>query len=158
MRDGVLGQNRHSIRGDQFRDTMIDFRIYMIWTARQDNALTMVFFHPSKNLVPFFLNIFLCLQQFFPGLIRRSADLWLRKSVFLTEHLTNSIQKYFEGPHGEEGMFKTYLQAVQIFDVIFDVFRITGHNRTVIMIIRVRGFISLKSNTGIEDKRNPLID
>ena len=40
--DGILGKNRKTVGGDELRDTVVDLRIYMVGTAGQYDAVTLM--------------------------------------------------------------------------------------------------------------------
>ena len=40
--DGILCENRKTVGGDELRDTVVDLRIYMVGTAGQYDAVTLM--------------------------------------------------------------------------------------------------------------------
>ena len=40
--DGILGKNRKTVGGDELRDTVVDLRVYMVRTAGQHDAVTLM--------------------------------------------------------------------------------------------------------------------
>ena len=40
--DGILGKNRKTVGGDELRDTVVDFRVYMVRPAGQHDAVTLM--------------------------------------------------------------------------------------------------------------------
>ena len=74
MRDGILGQHCHVIGVDQIRDTVIDFRIQMVRTACQNNAVTAGLLKEFDHFLTAFSDISPGLFELFPGCAHGSGD------------------------------------------------------------------------------------
>src|SRR5699024_11401372 len=51
--NGILCEHSQSIRGDQIRDTVVDFRINMVRTSCQNDTPLSVFIHPLQGFLSF---------------------------------------------------------------------------------------------------------
>ena len=78
MRDGILGKYGNTIAVDQIRDTMMDFRVNMVWTACKDNTMASCLFQIFQGFFPFFLHIAACSSHFLPALMYSSFDFFSR--------------------------------------------------------------------------------
>ena len=65
MRDGILSKYGNTIAVDQIRDTMMDFRVNMVWASCKDNTMASCIFQIFQGFFPFFLYI-AAWQQPFP--------------------------------------------------------------------------------------------
>ena len=67
MGNGIFCQYTHTVGSNHFRNTVIDFRINMVWTTGQHDTAAMVFFH----IFQYFFALLLHLQtghcKFFPA-------------------------------------------------------------------------------------------
>ena len=68
MGDGILGQHRNAVGGDQFRNAMIDFRIQMIGTTGKNDSLHVMLFQIGEDFFSLFLSVQADLLQFLPGM------------------------------------------------------------------------------------------
>ena len=68
--DGVLGEDGHSQANDDLGDTVVDFGVEVVGTARQDNSTHSVFTHPLECFTALFLDFSLDCCVFFPRLIQ----------------------------------------------------------------------------------------
>ena len=74
MRDGIFGKYGNTIAVDQIRDTVMDFRVNMVWTACKDNTMTTCLFQIFQGFFSFFLHIAACSSHFLPALMHSSFD------------------------------------------------------------------------------------
>ena len=79
MGDRILCQNRNSVAVDQIRDAMMDFRVYMVRSAGQNNSSASGFIQIFQGLLAFFLNVFMYESHFLPGLMGCGFYLLCRK-------------------------------------------------------------------------------
>ena len=147
--DRVLGKDCNTITVDQIRDTMMDFRINMVWTSCKDNTSSACFFQISKCLFTFFLHIFTCLCQFFPCCMCCCLYFFCRN---ILKHLYQTVCKNCLCGKCKERIHKGDLRVTKFIHVIFDIFRIGGNDRTVIMVYCIRKFVSLIRDTWVENK------
>ena len=131
---------------------MIDLGIHMVRSAGQNDALAVIILHPFKNFLTLMFNVFFSLKKLLPGLSCRSLNFCGRNVVFLAEYANQSFRKCRKILHREEGMFKIHIQFSYIFHIVFNIFRITGYNRAVIMIIGISSLIALICYAWIENE------
>ena len=65
--DGILGKDCNVVGGDQFRNTVVDFRINMIRTTGKHDPSFPGFLQISKNLLTLCLHIPSGVGKFFPA-------------------------------------------------------------------------------------------
>ncbi len=66
VRNGILGEDGNSIGVDHLRDTVVNLRIDMIWTACEDDAVHMMLFHVLERLASLHLDIIAAVLQLVP--------------------------------------------------------------------------------------------
>ena len=71
--DGVLGEDGHSQSDNDLGDTVVDFGVEVVGTARQDDSTHSVFAHPLECFAALFLDFSLDCCVFFPRLIQCSG-------------------------------------------------------------------------------------
>ena len=82
MGNRVLCKYGKAVGSDQFRDTVVDLRVYMVRSSGQHNAPFTMFFHPGKCFLALFLHIRTGCQQFFPASVSCHTDLCFRYLEF----------------------------------------------------------------------------
>ena len=65
MRDGILGKYGNAIAVDQIRDTMMDFRVNMVWASCKDNTMASLYLPDISGFLPLF-SVHRGVQQPFP--------------------------------------------------------------------------------------------
>ena len=61
MRNGILGKHGKAVGGDQIGDTVVDLRIHMIWSSRQNDSVLSALFEIADDLLALILDITACL-------------------------------------------------------------------------------------------------
>ena len=149
MGDGIFRQYGNPIGSNQFRNAVVDFRVDMVGPSGQDNPPHMIFFHIAEGFFPFFLNIFPGIAQFCPSCIRRIND-------FLGGDFRKFLNQRFGGgadiPEGHEGIAQEHFPTPDFLHIIFNILRIGGNDRAVIVVVSRLEFIALIKEGRIEDK------
>ena len=78
MRNRILCKYSNAIAVDQIRDTMMDFRVNMVWASCKDNTMASCIFQIFQGFFPFFLYIAACSSHFLPALMHSSFDFFCR--------------------------------------------------------------------------------
>ena len=81
----VFSQYGNTERGDQFRNTVIDLRIGVIWSTGEHDTVAAVFFHISEYFSSFGGHIITYMLHFFPSCSSRTADFLFGNAVFFRE-------------------------------------------------------------------------
>ena len=152
---GIFGKDSQAVGGDQFRNSMIDFRIQMIGPSCKDNTLCTRFFHIRKDFLTFSLNIFSGSGHFRPALFRRPEHFFFRQlGKFFDQFLFGN----FQISESHKWIAQDCFAAADFIHIILDVFRIGGDDRAVVMIAGIRRLISFVKESGIEDEVNTLLN
>ena len=155
MRDRVLSQHCNIVGSDELRDTVIDLRVDMIGTTSQNDTALTGFFQIFQHLFALDLHIMAGSSQLFPAGFCSSSNLICGK---LGKFFRQSICYGTRIPEGHERIAENNLSAANFVYVIFNIFRIRGYDRTVVMVIGILKFIALIEKRRIEDKVNALFD
>ena len=150
MSNAVLCQYRKSISSDKRWDSMIDLRIHMIGPPCKHNARISGLLEPFDGLFALFPHILL--ESVKSGVCSLCCllCLLLRNSIFpeflhdLLRHEVRFVESYKEVDEFDPLFLKN-------IHIIFDDFRIRGHDRTIVMIIGIVKLLAFKRNAGIED-------
>ena len=134
---------------NHFRNTMMDFRINMVGAACKDNTTHMVLFHITQGFFPFFHDILTCFDQFLPGFSDSSRNFSCRKLGKFTN------QSMLQGSHvlkGQERVTQQRRVVADFFHIVFDIFRIRGDDRTVVVITCAFHFVTFIEDGRVENK------
>ena len=180
--NGILGQYGKVIRSNQLRDAVVDFRITVVRTAGKDDTSVTGLFHPHKGFFSLFFNILSGLQKLFPGKMGCISDFLLRKiplfklfadffdgpvpgrfhGIFnllrVYKNLSQLIRKNLLIRKGEEGLHKENALFLEIFHIVFDIFRIGSYHGAIVVVSRARSFVSFVRNTRIENELLSLVN
>ena len=155
MRDGILRENGNTIGIDHFRNTVVDFRIDMVRASSQNDSPLSSGFHVSQSFLSLAADIISHVLQFLPcGVSSGGHFLFGKIGKFFHKTLGGNFligerQKWVAERNG---------RIIQLIHVIFDIFRVRGYDRTVIMVDGIGKFCSLVRNTRVEDEFDALFD
>ena len=127
----------------------------MVRAAGKDDALSTGFGHIFQYLFSFFLRICSNLLQFIPCMIYGSLD--FRGRNFF-KFLFQSVCNGFGRGKGHKRVAEYDLSFAYFLHVIFNIFRIGGYNRTVVVVIGIFKFLALIENGRVEDEIRMLLD
>ena len=155
MRNRILCKYSNAIAVDQIRDTMMDLRVYMVWTTSKNDSSSTGIFEVLKSLLAFFLHIFTRLCEFFP--CRMGCCLYfLCRNI--PKHLYQTVCQDCFGRKRHKRVHKFDIRVFELIHIVLDVFRIRSNDRAVVMVDRIRELISFIRNTRIENKLHTLFD
>ena len=153
MGHGIFCQHRHAIAVDQFGNPVVDLRIDMVGASCQHNAVPSGFFQITQGFFSFFHQIPAGKLQLFPCCLCCLCHFLFR---YIRKRFNQSLCQHIQSGKGQKRIAKMDGWIVQLFHVVFDIFRIGGHNGAVIMIDRIGKLLPLIRNTGVEDKFHAL--
>ena len=87
-----------------------------------------------------------------------AADLVARDLEFLRKFVHQTVGNGFLTLEREEGVDEVHVAIYDGINVIFDVFRIRGDDRAVIVVVCVSKFVPFIRNAGIENVFHTLVD
>ena len=154
----VLGQYSNTIGSDQFRNTMVDFFINVIWTSGQDNSLHMVIPQVFDRFLAFILHILTGFGKFRPGGVYGIFDFLRTDICSAAELFRHSLNNMFFIIQGEERIHKPDMFRSQFFHVVFYVFRIRSNDRTIVMVVGAFHLIPFIRNAWIENEVHTVFD
>ena len=149
MGNRVLRQHAQSVGVDHIRDTVMDFRIDVVRTAGKHDASASVFFHILKRFLAFFLHIASCSAKLFPSGMNSSTDFILRQTGELFD---KTIGKHLFTRKRKERIAERNGIVLQLVHVVFDIFRIRGNDRAVVVVDGFRELGALVRDTRVEDE------
>ena len=155
VRNGILRQNSQSVRGNQLRDTVVDFRIDMVRTACQHDAAFVVCLHPRQDFFAFFTHIIPGSCHFVPACAGRGSDLCCRNVGKLFDQRLGSD---FKGRKRHERIAEFHFPAANFLHIVLDIFRIGCNDRAVVVVVGIRSLVSFIEECRVEDERNALFN
>ena len=154
----VLGEDGKVIRGNHFRDTVVDFGVNVIGSASQNDATGVIFCHPLQGFLPLCTNVGLGALLFFPCLVDGGADFLPVDAPFFLAQGGQPVGGDFLAGKGEEGADVADFAVCDGFHVVFQILRVGDHDGAVVMILRAGGFLMLIEYAGMENGFDSLID
>ena len=155
MGDRIFCQHGNPVGINQFRDTVIDFRVYMVRTSGKDNTAFSGFIKELDNFFTFFADIFLGLHHFLPCGRNSGSDFGFRN---IREFLAQTFCENFLIFKRKERIAEINVFRYQFFYIIFNIFGIRRYNRTIIVIVGLINFLMLIRNTRVEDELYTLLN
>ena len=155
--DGVLGEDGHSQSDNDLGDTVVDFGVEVVGTARQDDSTHSVFAHPLECFAALFLDFSLDCCVFFPRLIQCSGHFFNADVVaILREGAHEVCGQVVAVAEVDEGADELHARLIQAFHVVADDFGVGCNDRAVEIVIRV-GELLLEINAGVPDRCDSLV-
>ena len=153
--NGVFGKYGDSVAVDHIRDTVVDFRINMVWTACKNDSAAAGFFQVLQGFLPLFLDIRMYGCKFFPGLMGSSFDLGSRN---ILEFFHKAVCQDILGSKCQERVAEGDGWITELVHIVLDIFRIGSNDRTVIMVDRIRELVAFVRDAWVEDKFHTVTD
>ena len=153
--NGILCQDSQPVGGNQFRDTVVDFRIDMVRTACQHDAAFVVCLHPRQDFFAFFTHIVPGSCHFIPACAGCGSDFCCRNVGKLLDQRLGSD---FKGRKRQERIAEFHFLAADFLHIVLDIFRIGCNDRAVVVVVCLRCFVSFIEQRRVEDKRNSLLN
>ena len=155
MGDGILCQYGDPVAVDQIRDSVMDLRVDVVGASCQNDTSSSCFFQIFQSFLAFFLHIFSHSREFLPCGVGRFLY-FLGGNIFKYFH--QAVCKDRLGSEGKERIAEINGRISEFVHIVLDVLRIGGDNGAVIMIYRIREFVPLIGNAGIEDELHAFFD
>ena len=121
----------------------------MIRAAGKDDAAFLILFHVLYGLFPFFSDILSGMPQFFPRGAGSVYDLLGRK---LGKFFDKGFRSGLDIPEGHKWIPQHGFAPADFLHIVFNIFRVGGDNRAVVMIVGRLEFIAFIKERGVEDK------
>ena len=154
----VLGEDGKVIRGNHFRDTVVDFGVNVIGSASQNDATGVIFCHPLQGFLPLCTNVGLGALLFFPRTVDGGADFLPVDAPFFLAQGSQSVGGDFLAGKGEEGADVADFAVCDGFHVVFQILRVGDHDGAVVMILRAGGLLMLVEHAGVENGLDALVN
>ena len=155
--DGVLGEDGHSQSNDDLGNTVVDFGVEVVGTARQDNSTHSVFTHPLECFTALFLDFSLDRGVFFPRLIQCAGHFFNADVVAILREGTHEVRgQVVAVAEVDEGADELHARLIQAFHVVANDFGVGCNDRAVEVVIRV-GELLLEINAGVPNRCDSLV-
>ena len=151
---GILCKNADTVGVNKLWNTMVDFRINVIWTSGKNYTTAAIFFHIFENFLALFLHLKTSHCQLFPCLRSCTANLWFWNIKFLPKHINKLLWENLFTWKGHKWIEETNLSICYFVHVILNILRVRSDDRAVIVVISIWKFIALIWNSRVENKVN----
>ncbi len=131
---------------------MINLGINMVWPSGKDNSPHLILFYIIKNLLAFSFDVLPGVCKLVPACACGGPDFVLRYLEFRGKGFDKLACQRFQIGKRHKRVQKTHLSGGDFVYVIFDIFRVRSYNRTVVVVVGIREFISLIWNARIKNK------
>ena len=155
--DGILGEHHHAERADGFGDAVVDFGVDVVGTTGEHDASAVVLFHIGKRGQTFLLHVMLEDLVFGVGGLDRGFGLFAGH-VGPRKLFDDAVNHELMVGKVEVRVHVTHVVLAQLRHVGADDERIVGHNRAVVMIVRVGHEVLLVAHARVEDGLDALVD
>src|SRR5574344_282784 len=137
---------------NKFGNTVIDFRIKMIWTAGKNDSVGTAVDHLFKRVLSFLFNIFAELILLVPCIVYRIFNLLLCKRRKMRNKLfSKTLSKAVPVINRKERIpIEDRRILPECINIVAQYFRIARNNRAVVMIARTRILLMFIRSTRIE--------
>ena len=152
MGDGILRQDSDAVGRNQLRNAVIDLRIDVVRSSGKHNAVSACLLQIGERLLTLLIHGIADMLHLFPACQRGGSDLVLWN---LREYLDQLRRHGLKACQGKKRVAEINVRKAQFFHVVLDILRIGGDDRTVVVVLRVRKFVSLIRHTRIKDKGTP---
>ena len=154
----VLGEDGEIVGGNHFRDAVVDLRVDVVGSARENDATGVIVRHPLQCLLPLRPDVGLGVLLFRPRIMDSGADfLTVNAPLFLAQG-SQPVGGDFLAGKGEEGTDVADFAVCDGFHVVFQILRVGDHDGAVVMILRAGGLLMLIEYAGVEDGLDALVD
>ncbi|CAK7069622.1 MAG: hypothetical protein DELT_03142 [Desulfovibrio sp.] len=149
MGHAVLRQYGEAVARDKRRDSVVDFRVHMVWPPCKHNTRISGLLEPFDRFLALLPHIlFKSVKsgvRSFCGLL----GLLLRNSVF-TKFLHDLLGHELRFIKRHEEINKLNPLFMENVHIVFDNLRIRGHDRAIIVVVRIVEFLALERNARIK--------
>ena len=154
----VLGEDGKVIRGNHFRNAVVNLRVDVVGSARENDAPGVIFRHPLQRLLTLCPDVGLGALLFFPCLVDGSADFLPVDAPFFLAQGGQPVGGDFLAGKGEEGADVADFAVCDGFHVVFQILRVGDHDGAVVMILRAGGLLMLIEYAGMENGLDALVN
>ena len=155
--DGILGEYHHAERADGFGDAVVDFGVDVVGTAGEHDASAVVLFHIGKRGQTFLLHVMLEDLVFGIGGLDRGFGLFAGH-VGPRKLFDDAVNHELMVGKVEVRVHVTHVILAQLRHVGADDERIVGHDRAVVVVVRVGHEVLLVAHARVEDGLDALVE
>ena len=137
---------------------MVYLGVNMIGTSGKNNSPVSCFVEESNGFLTFFAHIVPARFKLNPGFMNSSFNFFCCEIKLWSKLFDQAGRKGFLAGKGHERMDEIHVAVYDGINIIFDVLRIGGNNRTVIVVVGIGKFISLIRNRRVKDMPDAFID
>ena len=154
----VLGEDGKVVRGNHFRNAVVNLRVDVVGSARENDAPGVIIRHPLQRLLPLCTNVGLGALLFFPCLVDGSADFLPVDAPFFLTQSGQPVGGDFLAGEGEEGADVADFAVCDGFHVVFQILRVGDHDGAVVVILCAGGLLMLVEHAGVKNGLDAFID
>ena len=158
VRQTVLGEYRQAVGRDQFRDSMVDFRVNMVGPPGQHNTAAASGLHLLQNPSALRHNVSLGLPLLCPGSFYRRFDLRSGNIPFLLAEPYQPLRRHLFIGKSHKGTDIANLPLCNSLHVVFQVLSVGRHHGAAVVILGVLVLLIFIKNTGMENGGDALIN
>ena len=155
--DGIFGEHHHAERADGFGDAVVDFGVDVVGAAGEHDAAAVVLLHVGERGQALLLHVVLEDLVFGIGGLDCGFD-FLTGDVGPGELFEDAVDHELVVGEVEVRVHVAHAVFTQLRHVGADDERIVGHNRAVVMIVRVGHEVLLVAHARVEDGLDALVD
>ncbi len=148
VRDGILREHSHIVGVDHLRNTVVNLRVDMIRTTREDNAVMTCLFHPFEYFLALPAHLIAHGSHLFPAGVAGFTNFLFRK---IGEDADQTVGEDLFRCERKERIHECNIIFFQMIHVVFDILRIACDNRTVVMVHGIGKLFPLIWQTRIPD-------
>ena len=153
----VLGEDGQAVGGDELRDAVVDLRVDMVGTARQDDAGLALRFHLRQHFRSLGTDVRLGLSLLRPGFRGGGPDFGFRDVPGFGTAADHAVGGGLLAGEGHEGPDVADVAFRDGFHVVFQIFRVADHDGAVVVVLGGFHFLMLEHDAGMEDGFDALV-
>ena len=154
----VLGEDGEIVGGNHFRNAVVDLRVDVVGSARENDAPGVIVRHPLQGFLPLRPDVGLGVLLFRPRIMDSGADfLTVNAPLFLAQG-SQPVGGDFLAGKGQEGADVADFAVGNGFHVVFQILRVGDHDGAVVVILCAGGLLMLVEHAGVENGFDSLID
>ncbi len=154
----VFREDGEVVRGDHFRNAVVDLGVDVVRPARQNNAPGVIFRHPLQCFLPLCPNVGLGALLLLPCLVNGGADFLPIDAPFFLTQGGQTVGGNFLAGKGEEGADVADLAVGDGLHVVFQILRVGDHDGAVVVILGTGGLLMLVEHAGVENGLDAFVD
>ena len=155
--DRILGEDDHAERADGFGDAVVDFRVDVVGASGKHDAAAVVLLHVGEGFEAFLLDVVFEDLVFGVGGLDSSFGLFAADAR-PCELLDDTVDHELVVGEIEVRVHVAHAVLAQFGHVGADDERIVGHDRAVVVVVRVGHEVVLVTDARVEDRLHALVE